>query len=340
MAPSPAGSRGLDLGLGLRARHPSVLADHSRQAEDAGFNHIWLYDSPRCAEPYVSMPYCAMATSRAVIGLAVTNTQTRDPTVVANSFATLAILTQGRVKFGLGLGDSAVKFLGRKPSRFDAFRESIEVVQGLLRGERVPYNGRRLTLPAVPEVKPPLLLAAERPRTFALAGEAADGAIISPGGSPRFLRYAIGKIREGAVNAGRDPDALHVCAWTHCVVGETTEQAMDALAPEVGRTLFKAALRIPPEVLGASRPLLSAEQRTHVLDLATRQDHEYDLARTLRSALGDGLFREMTLVGTPDDCAAKIAELEAVDGLGQLIVNVYGADREFALRALGGRTAR
>ncbi len=334
------GDNRLELGLGLRARHPSVLAEHSRQAEEAGFSHVWLYDSPRCAEPYVSLPYCAMATSRAVVGLAVTNTQTRDPTVVANAFATLAILTGGRVKFGVGLGDSAVKFLGRKPSRFDAFRESIDVVQGLLRGESVPYNGRRLALPAVPDVKPPLLLAAERPRTFELAGAVADGAIISPGGSPRFLRYAIGRIREGAARAGREPDALHICAWTHCVVGDTTEAAMDALAPEVGRTLFKAALRVPPEVLGSSAPLLSEELRAHVLDEATRQDHEYDLARTLRSALGDDLFREMTLVGTPDDCARKIAELAEVDGLSQLIVNVYGCDREFALKALGGQMAR
>ena len=334
------GNGGLDLGLGLRARHPSMLAAHSRQAEDAGFDHIWLYDSPRCAEPYVAMPYCATATSHAVVGLAVTNLQTRDPTVVANSFATLAILTGGRVKFGLGLGDSAVKFLGRKPSRFDAFRESVELVQGLLQGESVPYNGRRLRLPAVPESKPPLLLAAERPRTFAFAGEAADGAIISPGGSTRFLRYAIGKIREGALRAGRDPNALYICAWTHCVVAETTEQAMDALAPEVGRTLFKVALRIPHEVLGARKPLLSPEMRAHVREESTWQDHEYGLARTLRSALGDDLFREMTLVGTPDDCARKIAELEAVEGLSQLIVNVYGAEREFALRTLGRAAAR
>ena len=329
----------LEFGLGLRARHPSMLAEYSRQAEDAGFSHIWLYDSPRCAEPYASLPYCVMATSRAVVGMAVTNTQTRDPTVVANGFATLAILTGGRVKFGLGLGDSAVKFIGKRPSRFDAFREGVEVVQGLLRGETVTYNGRRLKLPAVPEVKPPLLLAAERPRTFAFAGEAADGAIISPGGSPRFLGYAIGKIREGAVRAGRDPEELHICAWTHCVVGETREEAMDALAPEVGRTLFKAALRIPPEVLGASEPLLSAELRARVLQEATRQDHEYDLARTLRSALGDELVREMTMAGTPDDCARKIDELRRVEGLSQLIINVYGQDREYALKALGSTSA-
>jgi hypothetical protein len=31
--------------------------------------------------------------------------------------------------------------------------------------------------------------------------------------------------------------------------------------------------------------------------------------------LGDDLFREMTLVGTAGDCAGKIAELEAVEGL-------------------------
>ena len=337
---SPVSRRGLDFGLGLRARHPSMLAVHSRQAEDAGFSHIWLYDSPRCAEPYVSLPYCAMATSRAVVGMAVTNTRTRDPTVVANGFATLAILTGGRVKFGLGLGDSAVKFIGRKPSRFDAFGESVDIVQALLRGETVPYNGRRLTLPAVPDVKPALLLAAEGPRTFALAGAAAEGAIISPGGSPRFLRYAIGRIREGAVRAGRDPEALHVCAWTHCVVDQTTEQAMHALAPEVGRTLVKAALRIPPEVLGASEPLLSPKMRDHVLQEATRQDHEYDLARTLRSTLGDELFREMTLAGTPDDCARKIDELRGVDGLSQLIINVYGRNRELALKTLGSEAAR
>lgn len=123
-------------------------------------------------------------------------------------------------------------------------------------------------------------------------------------------------------------------------MGETTGQAMDALAPEVGRTLFKAALRIPHEVLGAREPLLSPEMRAYVREGATRQEHEYELARTLRSALGDDLFREMTLVGTPDDCARKIAELEAVEGLSQLIVNVYGPDREFALRTLGRVAAR
>ena len=193
---------GLEFGLGLRARHPSMLAEHSRQAEDAGFSHIWLYDSPRCAEPYVSLPYCVMATSRAVVGMAVTNTQTRDPTVVANGFATLAILTGGRVKFGLGLGDSAVKFIGKRPSRFDAFREGVEVVQGLLRGETVTYNGRRLKLPALPEV-----FAAGPPRARACrAGRAGSGSAPHLRLDPlcRGGDHAAGHGRAGA-GGGPDP---------------------------------------------------------------------------------------------------------------------------------------
>lgn len=329
----------MDFGLGLRARHPSFLSEHSRQAEAVGFNHIWLYDSPRCAEAYVAMPYCAMATSKAVIGMAVTNTETRDPTVIANSFATLAILTGDRVKFGIGLGDSAVKFIGRKPSTFDRFQERVRLIQSLLRGEAIQYNDRQIRLPAVPAEKPKLIIAADGPKTFAFAGAVGDGAIISPGGSPRFLRYAIQKIREGAIQAGRDPNELYICGWTHCVIGKTRQQAIDELIPEVGRTLVKAATRIPHEVFGSDEPMISAQLRRRFLEDVTRQTQEGDLAQTVYSALGDDLFRELTIVGTPDECVHKMAELNEVSGLSQLIVNVYSQDREFALKVLGNHIA-
>src|SRR5689334_19932406 len=196
----------IDFGLGLRARHPSLLEPMSSEAQAAGFSHIWLYDSPRTAETFVALSFCAMAAPRCVVGTAVSNLETREPTVVANAFATLSILTGGRVAVGLGLGDSSVKFLGRRPARFDSFRQNVAMLRALLCGETIEWNGRSLKLPAIPGKCPPILIAAERPRTFELAGAACDGAIISPGGSPRFLAYAAGRIRESARAAGRDPD--------------------------------------------------------------------------------------------------------------------------------------
>src|SRR5688572_27273373 len=132
----------LNFGLGLRARDPSILQPYARDAEASGFDHVWVYDSPRFAEPYVAMSYCAMATKRLTVGTAVTNTVTRDPAVIANGFATLSALTGGRVAMGVGLGDSAVKFLGKQPSRFDAFAKNVRVVRALLDGQQIEYNGK------------------------------------------------------------------------------------------------------------------------------------------------------------------------------------------------------
>jgi len=318
--------KAIHFGLGLRARDPSILQPYARDAEASGFDHVWVYDSPRFAEPYVAMSYCAMATRGVTVGTAVTNTVTRDPAVIANGFATLSTLTGGRVAMGVGLGDSAVKFLGQKPARFENFTKNIRVIRALLAGEEIEYGGKKLKLPVPPQKKMPVLVAAEGPKTFDFAGAEADGAIISPGGSPNFLRYAIEKIRAGAARVGRDPKELHICAWTHCVVAEKREDAVKELLPQVSRTLFKGAVRVPHEVLGFKEPLISEEMRKRVMDAVGHQDQEYKLADELFAVLGDPLMQELTVVGNPDEVERKIRDIISVDGVSQLIINVHAKD--------------
>ena len=316
----------IHFGLGLRARDPSILQPYARDAEASGFDHVWVYDSPRFAEPYVAMSYCAMATQRVTVGTAVTNPQTREPAVIANGFATLSTLTNGRVAMGMGLGDSAVKFIGKQPARFEEFREKITTIRRLLSGEEIEYNGKPLKLPVPPKKPPPVLIAAEGPKTYEFAGAGCDGAIISPGGSPNFLKYSIEQIRAGAVKAGRDPKSLHICAWTHCVVAPTRKQAMDELLPQVSRTFFKAAVRVPHHVLGFDKPLISDQVREEALRDVGRQDMEYKLAEKLHSIIGADLMREITVVGTPDEIPDKIRQLASVDGVTQLIINIHAKD--------------
>jgi 5,10-methylenetetrahydromethanopterin reductase len=276
------------------------------------------------------MSFCAMAAPRCTVGTAVSNVETRDPTVMANGFATLSSLTNGRVAVGLGLGDSSVKFIGRKPATFDSFKQKLQILRSLLSGETIEYNNRSLKLAAPPEKCPPILIAAERPRTFELAGALCDGAIISPGGSPRFLAYAVGKIREAAKAAGRDPDSIYICAWTHCVVAENRRVALDEVRPEVGRTLFKAALRVPHEVLGRDTPILSDEMARRVIEDVTHQGKEYELADELRQALGDELLEEFTLAGTPERVSEKVRAISEVEGVKHMIVNFHAKDRRLS----------
>lgn len=42
-----AGGKKVNFGLGLRARDPSILQPYARDAQASGFDHIWVYDSPR-----------------------------------------------------------------------------------------------------------------------------------------------------------------------------------------------------------------------------------------------------------------------------------------------------
>jgi alkanesulfonate monooxygenase SsuD/methylene tetrahydromethanopterin reductase-like flavin-dependent oxidoreductase (luciferase family) len=321
-----SGGKKVNIGLGLRARDPSILQPYARDAQAAGFDHVWVYDSPRFAEPYVAMSYCALAAPGMTVGTAVTNPVTRDPAVIANGFATLAALTGGRVKLGIGLGDSAVKFLGQKPATFADFTGKIRIIRQLLEGQEIEYNGKKLKLPIPPAKKLPVIMAAEGPKTFDFAGAECDGAIISPGGSPHFLRYAIEKIRAGAARVGRDPKELHICAWTHCVVAPTRKQAVEELLPQVSRTLFKGAVRVPHEVLGFKEPLISEEMRKRVLDAVGHQSMEYKLADELFAVLGDKLMQELTVVGTPDEVMSKVKDLVEVDGVSQLIINIHAKD--------------
>jgi len=311
----------MDFGLGLSARHPSLLAGHARAAEDVGFSHLWIYDGPRFAEAHVAMTHCAAVAPRLIVGTAVTNTETRNPTVTANAFATLAALTGGRVVLGIG----------QPPARFEAFREKTLLIRALLRGEQVDYHGKQLALPAFPATPPKLLISADGPKTWDFAGASCDGAIVSLGGWPRYLRYAIGMIRAGAVKAGRDPRALYICAWTHCVVGPTRRQAIDELVAQASRAIFRGALTVSHEALGLPGPLVPEEVRRRVLDDLGRQDREFAPAGELAAALGDDLLQEIALVGTAEDCARKIDELAALDGIDQLALTVHAVDREPAL---------
>jgi alkanesulfonate monooxygenase SsuD/methylene tetrahydromethanopterin reductase-like flavin-dependent oxidoreductase (luciferase family) len=317
----------VDFGLGLRARHPSLIPSAAAEAQEAGFSHIWVYDSPRFAEAFVALSYAAMAAPRCVVGTAVSNLETRDVSVVANAFSTLSALTNERVAIGLGLGDSAVKFIGGRPARLQNFKEKLDILRALLDGKTIEFNGKSLQLPVPPAKRPPIIIAAERPKTFELAGAYCDGAIISPGGSPRFLAYAVESIHRAAREAGRNPDDVYICAWTHCVVGKTREDGIAELKPEVSRTLFKGAMRVPHEVLGYDRPIISEELQMRVKEDVKRQEREYGLADELMAAMGEDLFRELTVVGTADDVAGKVEQITAVPGVKHLIINIHAKDR-------------
>lgn len=123
---------------------------------------------------------------------------------------------------------------------------------------------------------------------------------------------------------------MYVCAWTHCVVANTRRAAIDELKPQVSRTLFKGAVRVPHEVLGFHRPIISEDLRRRAFENVGRQDKEYELADELLAAMGDDLMQELTVVGTPDDVVDKVGRITAVEGVRHVIINIHAKDRRLS----------
>ena len=89
----------------------------TRQAEAAGFEYGWLFDSHVLwRDPYPLLTLMAGATTTMRLGTCVTNPATREPSVTASTLALLDEISGGRMDLGIGRGDSARRVLGKPPT--------------------------------------------------------------------------------------------------------------------------------------------------------------------------------------------------------------------------------
>jgi 5,10-methylenetetrahydromethanopterin reductase len=135
----------MNLGLYVDA-HPGV-GPIAAAAEEAGFSHLWMYDSPLAfGDVYIACAEALQATSRLCVGPGVTYPQARPAHAAAQALATLSRIAPGRVMCGIGRGNSARHSLGAKPATQDEMFEFLETVHGLLEGETVELDGKPIRL--------------------------------------------------------------------------------------------------------------------------------------------------------------------------------------------------
>ena len=177
-----------------------------RQAEAGGFDYCWFYDSHILwRDSFVAMAMCMEHTTSMRFGPCVTNPNTRDWSVAASLFASLAVQSEGRFDIGLGRGDSAVRVMGKKPAPLARVAEFTHKVKAMVRGEEAMYgecpepvkftwaNGYEL----------PVWIAAYGPKALRTAGEVGDGLILQIA-EPSICKWLADQAIEAGRNAGRD----------------------------------------------------------------------------------------------------------------------------------------
>ena len=212
----------MDFGVVLQPDPPAgKVIELAQRAEANGFTHAWVFDSPVLwQEPFVILSRILAETERLVVGPMVTNPGSRDWTVLASIFATLNDIYGPRTICGIGRGDSALRYIGRKPRTLAEMVDAMRVVKGLVAGERVDYRGTELRLPWVREGSDlPMWGAGYGPRALECIGRHADGFILQLA-DPRILEWTLAAVREAAAAAGRPPGSLATCVTAPAYVGE------------------------------------------------------------------------------------------------------------------------
>jgi probable F420-dependent oxidoreductase len=184
----------------------------TRQAEACGFEYGWVFDSHVLwLEPYPMLTLMATNTKKMRLGTCVTNPATRDITVTSSLFATMNLISGGRMQLGIGRGDSSRRVLGKKPVTVAQLGQSIQDFRELTDGKEIAYEDGKARLTWATGGIPPVWVAGYGPKVLELAGRIGDGVILQFA-DPDLIEWCVGFVKKGAEAAGRDPEKIEIMA--------------------------------------------------------------------------------------------------------------------------------
>ena len=217
-----------------------------RHSEELGYAGMWVADSHSVMrDAYSILSVLATQTKSLQLASGVTHTVTRHPAVLANSWATLHELSEGRAICGIGVGESAVHNLGLRPEKLAVFEKKVSVLRALLKGETVEYEGKEIQMHWSTEPVP-IIMASSGPRSLQLAGRIADGVLFQVGSDPRLVQYALDNIRTGAESVGRQLSDLKLYMRIATSVHEdrdTAQRELKGYTSVAAGTVFKTVPR-------------------------------------------------------------------------------------------------
>ena len=242
-------SRPLGFGLPVSGAWatPLVMRHMARRAEEGGYARLWTFqrllrpavvdeafvadnnpanravDDPsyhHVHDPLAPLAFVAGCTERIGLGVGTICAPYYAPPVLAKALATLDQLCQGRLTVGLGMGWMPQEYEATGVAyekRGERFEEYLRCLEALWTQSPASFDGTFYSVPpahlgieCVQRPHPPVLLGGVAPAALRRAGRLAQGWIASTRQDLADLSSSIALVREGALQAGRDPDAVQI----------------------------------------------------------------------------------------------------------------------------------
>ncbi len=276
----------------------------ARQLDGGIVDSLWIGDSPLIwRECWTTIALCLACTETLRLGTAVTNPLSRDWTVTASAVQTLSEYSPGRIRLGIGLGDSALRRQGGRIARLSELQDAVQAIRSLL--TRAALDDRPSLYWDRPGQDIEILLSGSGPKTLALAGELGDGAIIVPGVERAAVRQIVDRVASSSRDAGREPAEVRIVLWVGCAVGPE-DQAWREVTPWV-----RSVLRHP----------LAFETSAEVQAAREQIRSSYDFS----DSLPVDLLRRFALAGTEPQLAEDLHGLTELP-VDEIVLVIMGRD--------------
>jgi len=298
----------------------------TRQAEAGGFEYGWIFDSHVLwKEPYPLLTLMAANTQRMRLGTCVTNPATRDLTVTASLFATLNLISGGRMELGIGRGDSSRRVLGKKPVSWSQLEAAVIEFRDLTSGKEAHHEGQPTRL-SWATGSPRVWIAGYGPKVLHMAGRVADG-IILQFADPALIAWCLSFVKEGARAAGRDAKEIEVMAAAPVWISNDLNAARERVRwfpALVSNHVMDLIRQYKPEDLP---PALTSfvQDRGHY-----DYQHHCEVDSTNANFVSDEVVDRFCLIGPADAHKKKLRELADV-GVTQFNIYLMCGDEEQSL---------
>ncbi|MCB1748768.1 MAG: LLM class flavin-dependent oxidoreductase [Gammaproteobacteria bacterium] len=220
------------------------------EAERLGYDSVWpaehhFSEYGYCASPQVSLAAVAARTSRIRLGTGIVILPFHHPVRVAEDFAFIDLMSDGRVDFGVGRGYQPTEYKGfgldQTKSR-EMFFESLDIIKKCWTEDRFSYQGQFWQFDDIcvrpkplQQPHPPIYMACLSPGTFEVAGRQGYDVMMSTvfGLTPEAARQGLADYKRGRAEAGLDPDGGKIACLVMVYPGKTREAARKTFGPRV-----------------------------------------------------------------------------------------------------------
>jgi coenzyme F420-dependent glucose-6-phosphate dehydrogenase len=204
---------------------PEQLLEQIKVAEEVGFDfitasdhfHPWFHVNAQAPQAWILLSNAAAVTRKVELGTGVTSPFSRyHPGIVAQSFATLQRLSEGRTFLAVGIGEAMNEIPLGLPwptykERSEQLVEAIEIIERLWSEDFVTFEGKyyklkNANLYTKPKKPTKIYMAAIGPKSGKIAGRMTDGLYTFPAPREYFLEKLFPAFNEGLKEAGKNSE--------------------------------------------------------------------------------------------------------------------------------------